>query len=183
MLAPNLAKIPTNFRGLHGVDFCCECAFHAGSGASKSEMAIFTKCNLKTVKKLGIEGSWRGEWRESGTLVQFWPDEKYFDSVKFSVSALKSVLRASGFMPWFTREFYRRETGEVSRWFYEDGLKSYLQDRLDGALCLPEEPLIGSFSSDAEKADWAFTWLQGRRGHRWGKLCEFNSNDSRRHSC
>jgi topoisomerase-4 subunit B len=99
--------------------------------------------------------------RESGTLVHFWPDEKYFDSVKFSVSALKSVLRAKAVLcPGLRVSFTEEKTGEVSRWFYEDGLKSYLQDRLDGALCLPEEPLIGSFSSDAEKADWAFTWLQ-----------------------
>lgn len=99
--------------------------------------------------------------RETGTLVQFWPDEKYFDTVKFSVTALKSVLRAkavlcSGLRVSFTDE----KSGEISRWFYEDGLKSYLQDRLGGAACLPEEPLIGNFAGESEKAEWAFTWLQ-----------------------
>lgn len=99
--------------------------------------------------------------RETGTLVQFWPEEKYFDSVKFSVSALKNVLRAKAVLcPGLRVSFTEEKTGEVSRWFYEDGLKSYLQDRLDGAPCLPEEPLIGSFASESEKADWAVTWLQ-----------------------
>lgn len=114
-------------------------------GEKKTELKVIGSCNK----------------RETGTLVQFWPEEKYFDTVKFSVSALKMVLRAkavlcSGLRVSFTEE----KTGEVSRWFYENGLKSYLEDRLDGALCLPEEPLIGSFASESEKADWAFTWLQ-----------------------
>lgn len=99
--------------------------------------------------------------RETGTLVQFWPEAKYFDNVKFSVSALKNVLRAKAVLcPGLKVSFTEEKTGEVSRWFYEDGLKSYLQDRLDGAACIPEEPLIGSFASESEKADWAFTWLQ-----------------------
>ena len=32
--------------------------------------------------------------RETGTLVRFWPNEKYFDSPKFAISALKHNLRA-----------------------------------------------------------------------------------------
>src|SRR5690606_26798102 len=32
--------------------------------------------------------------RNTGTSVHFWPDAKYFDSVKFSVSRLKHVLKA-----------------------------------------------------------------------------------------
>lgn len=111
------------------------------------------------VKELKVVGECNK--RETGTFVRFWPEEKYFDSVKFSVSALKSVLRAkavlcSGLRVSFTDE----KSGEISRWFYEDGLKSYLQDRLGGTPCSPEEPLVGNFSSESEKAEWAFTWLQ-----------------------
>lgn len=116
--------------------------------------------NGEKVRELKVIGTTANK-RETGTLVQFWPEAKYFDSVKFSVPALKSVLRAkavlcSGLRVSFTDE----KTGEVLRWFYEDGLKSYLQDRLGGAPCLPEEPLVGSFAAESEKAEWAFTWLQ-----------------------
>lgn len=110
------------------------------------------------VGKLKVVGSCNA--RETGTIIRFWPDPKYFDNVKFAVKLLKDILRAkavlcSGLKVSFTDE----KSGEVERWFYEDGLKSYLLDRLEGREVLPMEPLVGHFGSEEEKADWAFTWL------------------------
>lgn len=114
--------------------------------------------NGEKVNELKIVGSC-GK-RETGTTVRFWPNEKYFDTVKFAVPALKNTLRAKAVLcPGLKVSFTEEKTKETLRWYYEDGLKSYLQDQLTGFTCLPEEPLVGHFTSEAESADWAFNWL------------------------
>lgn len=98
--------------------------------------------------------------RNTGTILRFWPDATYFDSVKFSVSRLRHVLRAKAVLcGGLTMSFHDENTGESEEWFYEDGLKDYLAGALQGWEVLPAEPFIGSFSSENEAADWAVQWL------------------------
>ncbi|HLA75334.1 MAG TPA: DNA topoisomerase IV subunit B [Gammaproteobacteria bacterium] len=98
--------------------------------------------------------------QSTGTTVRFWPDAKFFDTVKFSVSRLKHVLRAkavlcSGLQVKFTDE----ASGETEEWCYQDGLQAYLIDELKGVPTLPDEPFIGSFQGNSEAAEWAVVWL------------------------
>lgn len=98
--------------------------------------------------------------RETGTHVHFWPDPKYFDSAKFSVNGLRSLLRAKAVLcPGLLVRFTQESTSETEQWYYEDGLKAYLLDSLMGLTKLPEEPFMGHSASEAEKIDWAVTWL------------------------
>lgn len=97
---------------------------------------------------------------DRGTSIRFWPDEQYFDSSKFSISALKATLRAKAVLcPALRVNFYDEKTGERIEWYYEDGLRAYLLDALSGLERLPEEPIVGSQSAESEKVDWAITWL------------------------
>ncbi|RJQ46659.1 MAG: DNA topoisomerase IV subunit B [Gammaproteobacteria bacterium] len=96
----------------------------------------------------------------TGTTVRFWPDEKFFDSSKFSVPRLKHLLRAkavlcSGLKLSFTDE----AGGESESWHYEDGIKSYLSETLKGSTVVPDEPYTGSLTGNNEAVDWAVTWL------------------------
>jgi topoisomerase-4 subunit B len=98
--------------------------------------------------------------RETGTQVHFWPDAKYFDSPKFAVNALRSLLRAKAVLcPGLLVRFTQESSGETEQWYYEDGLKAYLLDALTGLEKLPAEPFMGNAASEAEKVDWAVTWL------------------------
>lgn len=98
--------------------------------------------------------------RESGTSVRFWPDEKYFDSAKFAISALKHNLRAKAVLcPGLRINFFDENTQEKIEWYYEAGLKDYLQDCIAAAMHLPQELFIGSFKADVEQVDWALAWL------------------------
>jgi topoisomerase-4 subunit B len=98
--------------------------------------------------------------RNTGTILRFWPDASYFDSVKFSVSRLRHVLRAKAVLcGGLTMSFHDENTDESEEWFYEDGLKDYLAGSLHGWEVLPAEPFIGTFSSENEAADWAVQWL------------------------
>lgn len=98
--------------------------------------------------------------RETGTTVRFWPDEKYFDSSKFAISALKHNLRAKAVLcPGLRVIFHDEHTDEKIEWYYEAGLQDYLIDSMGDAMHLPEEPFVGTFKADAEQVDWAVIWL------------------------
>jgi topoisomerase-4 subunit B len=98
--------------------------------------------------------------RNTGTAVKFTPDPAYFDSVNFSVSRLKHVLRAKAVLcPGLRVTFKDEKKGESEEWYYEDGLTDYLADATIDFPCIPEQPFVGSFSGSNEGVDWAVQWL------------------------
>ena len=98
--------------------------------------------------------------RNTGTILRFWPNAVYFDSVKFSVSRLRHVLLAKGVLcGGCTVSFHDENTGDSEEWYYEDGLKDYLAGALHGWEVLPAEPFIGTFAAENEAVDWAVQWL------------------------
>lgn len=97
---------------------------------------------------------------DTGTSVHFWPDEKYFDSSRFAVSKLKHTLRAKAVLcPGLHVTFEDENTNETLEWYYENGLSHYLQEAIGKVEHIPEEPFLGSFSSEHEAVDWAALWL------------------------
>jgi topoisomerase-4 subunit B len=99
--------------------------------------------------------------RNTGTTVRFWPDPKFFDSPKFSVPKLKHVLRAKAVLcPKLRIRFvHEGHPDDDEEWVYEDGLKDYLTDELQGCQTVPAEPFIGHFRGKDEEVDWAVAWL------------------------
>jgi len=101
--------------------------------------------------------------RNTGTLINFRPDPKYFDSPKFSVSKLKHLLRAKavlcpGLKVVFVDETAsKKEEGEFE-WLYAQGLEDYLATELEGLELLPAEPFKGSMEGEQEAVDWAVQW-------------------------
>ena len=110
------------------------------------------KTQLKVVGKVADH--------EHGTSICFWPEEKYFDTIKFSVSALKHTLRAKAVLcPGLIVTFYDEAKDDSCRWHYEEGLKTYLLDRLGACMRLPEEPMVSEVKAETEQVSWAVTWL------------------------
>ncbi|MEP0201165.1 MAG: DNA topoisomerase IV subunit B [Halioglobus sp.] len=98
--------------------------------------------------------------RNSGTSVRFTPDSQYFDSINFSVSRLRHVLRAKAVLcPGLKVTFKDEKKGETDEWYYEDGLTDYLADATIDYPCIPEEPFVGSLGGSTEAVDWAVQWL------------------------
>ncbi len=96
----------------------------------------------------------------TGTRIRFWPDAQFFDSSKFSVRQLLHVLRAKAVLcPGLKVIFNEEASGDTHEWQYEDGLKDYLLDALQGTKILPEEPFVGEMAADKEAASWAVVWL------------------------
>lgn len=113
-------------------------------GEKTSELKIIGKCD-------------KGQ---SSTQVRFWPDEKYFDSAHFAMNKLKHTLRAKAVLcPGLHVTFNDKNNNDTQEWYYEDGMSHYLQEAIGKAERIPEEPFLGSFSSEREAIDWAVAWL------------------------
>ncbi len=98
--------------------------------------------------------------QNTGTTIRFWPDEKYFDSPKFSIGKLKHILKAKAVLcPGLLIRFKDEASGEKEEWQYLDGLKDYLTSSLEGFEILPESPFIGTFKGGQEQVEWAVAWL------------------------
>ncbi len=98
--------------------------------------------------------------RETGTTIRFWPNPKYFDTPKFSVSRLKQLLRAKAVLcPGLHVIFTDQSSNETIEWCYEAGLEDYLMEALANDEHLPEKPFVGSFQGNTEAVDWAVMWL------------------------
>ena len=98
--------------------------------------------------------------RNTGTSMRFLPNPQYFDTLKFSVSRLRHVLRAKAVLcPGLRVTFEDEQSGETDEWYYEDGLKDYLQGATQGWPTLPESPFIGDYSGKTEGVNWAMQWL------------------------
>jgi topoisomerase-4 subunit B len=147
--------------GLHGVGVSVVNALSkklevwVRRGGKEYHMSFASGEKTSKLKEVGAVGK-----HNTGTTVRFWPDPKFFDSPKFSVSRLKHVLRAKAVLcPGLRVGFTDEASGEQEAWCYQDGLKAYLNEALQGAETVPEEPFVGSLQGNSEAADWAVVWL------------------------
>lgn len=98
--------------------------------------------------------------KQTGTTVRFYPNPKYFDSPRFSVSRLRHLLRAKAVLcPKLTIRFIDHINNNEETWYYEDGLSNYLSEALKESESLPNPPFIGDVVGETEAVSWALTWL------------------------
>ncbi|MCA8416449.1 DNA topoisomerase IV subunit B [Burkholderia cenocepacia] len=119
------------------------------------------------VKPLSTQGAGRGE-KKSGTRVQVWPNPKYFDSPNLPLGELQRLLRSKAvLLPGVEVVLVNEKTGERQTWKYEDGLRGYLLDEMNGSeLLIPlfeGERFADSRSTDetfaeGEGASWVVAW-------------------------
>ena len=147
--------------GLHGVGVSVVNALSkhlevwVKRGGSEYNMAFAGGDKVSDLEEIGSVGR-----NNTGTRLRFWPDERYFDSPKFSVRQLTHLLRAKAVLcPGLTVRFRDEAAGEEQVWHYEDGLKDYLGQALEGLERVPDEPFVGSMEGASEAASWAICWL------------------------
>jgi len=110
------------------------------------------KSELKAVGKVGK--------RNTGTTLQFWPDAKYFDTIKFNTARLKQLLRAKAVLcPGLTVNWTDEANDDKEQWRYDDGMPDYLLQAVGEIPTLPEKPFTGHMTGEHEAADWAVVWL------------------------
>jgi len=98
--------------------------------------------------------------RNTGTSLRFNPDPKYFDSIKYSIPRLIHLLRAKAVLcPGLKIKFVNKQDGDTQEWFYEDGLKGYLEAANRGWTLVPQIPFTSTMKGETEEVDWAVQWL------------------------
>ncbi|MDS0792576.1 DNA topoisomerase IV subunit B [Burkholderia pseudomultivorans] len=121
------------------------------------------------VKPLSTQSASRGE-KKSGTRVQVWPNPKYFDSPNLPLGELQRLLRSKAvLLPGVEVVLVNEKSGERQSWKYEDGLRGYLLDEMNGSeLLIPlfeGERFADSRSGDdtfaeGEGASWVVAWSE-----------------------
>ena len=146
--------------GLHGVGVSVVNALSA-------KLEVEVKRNGKVYCMTFADGDKQSELAEigtvgkhnTGTAVKFWPNEKYFDSSKLSVSKLKHILRAKAVLcPGLKITLKIEQTNEAFVWCYQDGLKQYLLDRIGDVEFLPVHPFMGHSAANHEAVEWGIVW-------------------------
>ncbi len=98
---------------------------------------------------------------ETGTILRFYPDKKYFDTDKFSISKLKHLLRAKAILcQGLLVEFINLQDNTHLKWQYEDGLTAYLEEALHGSPFLPNPVYYGHFTAPSEEVTWALAFCE-----------------------
>ncbi|KTD19959.1 DNA topoisomerase IV subunit B [Legionella lansingensis] len=116
-------------------------------------MAFDNGEKLQELNEIGVTKK-----RDTGTLIRFWPNAKYFDTTKISVKHLTHVLRAKAVLcPGLAMTFINKITNEEEHWCYEEGLSDYLRQSLTTDY-FPDEPFAGEFASEEATVDWALAW-------------------------
>jgi topoisomerase-4 subunit B len=119
----------------------------------------FTNGHKRTeLKAVGSVGK-----RVTGTVVRFWPDPGFFDTVKVHVPRLKRLLRAKAVLcAGLTISFHDEiNPDNDEEWYFEDGLQDYLTSELEGYEKIPQSSFLGHFKGNDEEADWAILWSPG----------------------
>lgn len=104
--------------------------------------------------------------KKTGTHVRVWPNPKYFDSAVIAHSDLVHVLRSKAvLLNNVTVTLTIEKTGETRQWRYEQGLRGYLGEALEGAeqivpMYEGEQyvPADDENHAEGEGAHWVTAW-------------------------
>ncbi|MCU0898784.1 MAG: type IIA DNA topoisomerase subunit B [Burkholderiales bacterium] len=158
--------------GLHGVGVCVTNAL-----ARRLEVEVKREGELhrlvfadngkvkEPLKKLKSIGP-----RETGTLIRFWPDAKYFDSPKIGPTEIAALLRAKAMLlpgVKFTLRVEKNGKFETTTWHFPEGIKGYFAQAMAEREAVAEsflgERYVAAQSesdsfAEGEGAMWAIAW-------------------------
>jgi len=108
--------------------------------------------DLKQVGEVGL--------RNTGTSIKFKPNPTYFETTEVQIKNLKHLLKAKAVLcPGLIIDFNNeKKSGDKERWFFEDGLKSYLVESSEGSELILEDSIVCSKQSDAQELEFAINW-------------------------
>ena len=149
--------------GLHGVGVSVVNALSEWLEVEvKRDGKIYTQRYAKGEPKTKLKAAGDVGKRNTGTRIHFLPEASYFDSANISQARLRHLLRAKAVLCPGLRVSLNVVAGkktETESWYYEDGLKGYLEAALDGAETLPSQVILHSAQGNQEAVDFALQWV------------------------
>ena len=109
---------------------------------------------LKEVGEVGL--------RNTGTSITFKPNPEYFENIEVQIKTLKHLLKAKAVLcPGLTIEFSNeKKSNDKEKWYFEDGLKSYLVESSEGSELVLEDSIACSKKGDIQELEFAINWSQ-----------------------
>ncbi|HEX3380433.1 MAG TPA: DNA topoisomerase IV subunit B [Paraburkholderia sp.] len=159
--------------GLHGVGVSVTNALSTRLDVTvwrDGKIAELSFAHGDVAKPLEVRAAARSD-KKSGTRVTAWADPKYFDSPNLPLGELQRLLRSKAvLLPGVEVTLVNEKTGEQQSWKYEDGLRGYLLEGMNGSdLLIPlfegERYAENSRSSEetfaeGEGATWVVAWSE-----------------------
>jgi len=100
-----------------------------------------------------------GSSQETGTSIQFWPDDEIFETVEFEFDMLRSRLRELAFLNKGVRIRIRDErTDKQSDFFFEGGIVQFVKYLNKNKTVLHEEPVYFQAAKDRQIVEIAFQY-------------------------
>ena len=125
---------------------------------SKEHQITFSNGDkLSELKEVGEVGL-----RNTGTSITFKPNPEYFENIEVQIKTLKHLLKAKAVLcPGLTIEFSNeKKSNDKEKWYFEDGLKSYLVESSEGSELVLEDSIVCSKKSDIQELEFAINWSQ-----------------------
>ena len=99
--------------------------------------------------------------RNTGTRVRFIPEAAYFDTTALAMTRLRHLLRAKAVLCPGLRMSLSIEgkPDDNISWYYEDGLKQYLEQSIGDAECVPEMTIQHTAQGVQETTDYVLKWV------------------------
>jgi topoisomerase-4 subunit B len=159
--------------GLHGVGVSVTNALSTRLDVTvwrDGKVAELSFAHGDVAKQLEVRPATKGD-KKSGTRVTAWADPKYFDSPNLPLGELQRLLRSKAvLLPGVEVTLINEKTGEQQSWKYEDGLRGYLLEGMNGSdLLIPlfegERYVENSRASEetfaeGEGAAWVVAWSE-----------------------
>jgi topoisomerase-4 subunit B len=159
--------------GLHGVGVSVTNALSTRLDVTvwrDGKVADLSFAHGDVAKPLEVRAAAKSE-KKSGTRVTAWADPKYFDSPNLPLGELQRLLRSKAvLLPGVEVTLVNEKTGEEQSWKYDDGLRGYLLEGMNGSdLLIPlfegERYAESSRSSEetfaeGEGAAWVVAWSE-----------------------
>ncbi len=110
------------------------------------------KTELKPIGEVGL--------RNTGTTIKFKPNERYFESNEIKLKELKHLLKAKAVLcPGLTIEYTNENTKDSKiKWFFENGLKSYLEEESNGIDLILKESIVSSNTTKDQEVEFIINW-------------------------
>jgi topoisomerase IV subunit B len=159
--------------GLHGVGVSVTNALSTRLDVTvwrDGKVAELSFANGDVAKELEVRPAAKTD-KKSGTRVTAWANPKYFDSPNLPLGELQRLLRSKAvLLPGVEVTLINEKTGEQQSWKYEDGLRGYLLEGMNGSdLLIPlfegERYAENSRSNEetfaeGEGAAWVVAWSE-----------------------
>ena len=158
--------------GLHGVGVCVSNALSTKLEAEVTRDGVVHKIIFGPNGKVQVPLKKLKEVarNKTGTRIRFWPDAKYFDSVKFDIVELTALLRAKAMLlpgVRFSLGVEKNGSFDTQTWHFPKGIEGYFAEAIVGrdavgTTFFGERYVTNSSESnlfaEGEGAQWALSW-------------------------